>query len=363
MQIYNQYIFRTTFIATLFISVVLIAVTTLTQSLRFLELIVEAGASTWSFWALTFLNLPKFFEVILPISFATSVIFILNKMTLDSEMAVLKATGFSQWHLAKPILLLGVLFSIFLLSMTTWIGPLSINKMNILRQSLKSEFTGLLFKDGVFNEVGNGLTFYIRDLDTNGELHGLMIHDNRIKDEPAKTVYAKTGVLAETSTGHKIIVFNGARQDFNPETKSLQKLHFDRYSIDLPEEEQSSKKRWKKPKERPFKELITAKNNPDIHEKYKREFFVEAHLRVISPFLVLTYIFIAVTTLLYGSINRRGQSKKIIITIGGIILLQSLYITLSNMAIKSNIALISTYGLIMLPIGVCFYFLYSTRKG
>ena len=89
MQIYNRYIFRTTFIATVSITLILVAVTMLTQSLRFLELIVESGASTWSFWILTFLNLPRFFEIIVPIGLATSVIFILNRMTVDSELSVL----------------------------------------------------------------------------------------------------------------------------------------------------------------------------------------------------------------------------------------------------------------------------------
>lgn len=366
MQVYNRYIFRTTLIATVFISLILVAVTMLTQSLRFLELIVDSGASTWSFWLLTFLNLPKFFEIIIPIGLATSIIFILNKMILDSEISVLKATGFSHWSLARPMVVLGFLCSLFLLLMTTWLGPISIGKTNILKQVLKSELTGLIFKDGVFNDVGNGLTFYIRELDSSGELHGLIIHDSRVKGEPAVTIHAKRGVLVTSDTGDKIIVFDGARQDYNPKNKTLQRLSFDRYTIDLPKEKEASKERTRKPKERTLVELINPKSDPDLNkhltDEQRHTFFAEANLRILGPFLALTYVFIALTALLCGPINRRGQSHKIILAIGLIVLIQSLYIALSEIATKSDGALVATYLLVFLPMAICFYILTSKTR-
>ncbi len=361
MQVYNHYIFRRTLIATLFISFILISVTMLTQSLRFLELIVESGASTWSFWMLTFLNLPKFFEIIIPIGLATSVVFILNKMTIDSEISVLKATGFSNWHLARPLLILGIGFSLFLLLMTTWVGPLSMSKTNLLRQTLKSEFSGLLFKEGVFNDVSDGLTFYIRELGSDGELQGLIIHDSRIKSQPAITLHAKRGTLVETDTGNKIIIFDGARQDYDPKKNSLKQLSFDRYSIDLPNEEDKEETRKRKPKERTIFELLSPKDETLSKERI-REFRVEAHLQIIAPFLALTYVFIAVTSILSGTINRRGQSRKIITAIGSIIFIQSLYIALSDAAGKSDIALIGCYLIVIAPIIACTYILSSRTK-
>lgn len=362
MQIYNRYIFRTTFIATVSITMILVAVTMLTQSLRFLELIVESGASTWSFWILTFLNLPRFFEIIVPIGLATSVIFILNRMTVDSELSVLKATGFSHWALARPLLIIALGFSIFLLAITTWIGPLSTAKTNLLRHTLKSEFSGLLFKDGVFNEVDDGLTFYIRELDSSGELHGIIIHDERIKDEPAKTIYAKRGVLAQTETGNAILVFDGARQDFNAKKQQLQRLSFERYSIDLPEEEEETSQRSKKPKEYNLSELLNPDPALNFDEKQLREIRVEAHLRILAPFLALGYVFIATASLLCGTINRRGQGAKIITAIALIILLQSLYIALSDMAVTSTLALGLCYALVILPIAIGYFILRPSNK-
>jgi lipopolysaccharide export system permease protein len=85
-MIVNRYIFKNLFLATVFIAVTLAAVIFLTQSLRFLELVINSGASGGAFWMLTMLALPRFFEIILPIALMAGIIFTYNRMTADSEL-------------------------------------------------------------------------------------------------------------------------------------------------------------------------------------------------------------------------------------------------------------------------------------
>ena len=61
MNIFDRYIFKNLLIATVFVAVTLAVVIFLTQSLRFLELVIESGASSSAFWVLTMLALPRFF--------------------------------------------------------------------------------------------------------------------------------------------------------------------------------------------------------------------------------------------------------------------------------------------------------------
>lgn len=62
-MIFDRYIFRTLLIATVFIAVALAALILLTQSLRFLELVIHAGASGMAFVTLTLLALPRFLKL------------------------------------------------------------------------------------------------------------------------------------------------------------------------------------------------------------------------------------------------------------------------------------------------------------
>ena len=86
-MLFDRYLLRHLLLATIFVAVSLAAVIMLTQSLRFLELIINSGASGLSFFTLNFLALPRFFEVILPIALMIATVFTYNRMSADSELA------------------------------------------------------------------------------------------------------------------------------------------------------------------------------------------------------------------------------------------------------------------------------------
>ena len=64
-SVLDRYIATHVAIATLIVVMTLTGVVLMTQSLRFLELIIESGASGLAFITLSLLALPRFFEVIL----------------------------------------------------------------------------------------------------------------------------------------------------------------------------------------------------------------------------------------------------------------------------------------------------------
>ncbi|MGH1377874.1 MAG: LptF/LptG family permease [Alphaproteobacteria bacterium] len=349
MKIFNSYLLKNLFIATAFIAVILAFVIFLTQSLRFLEIIINAGAAGSAFIVLTSLALPRFFEVILPLSVMAATLFLYNKMTIDSEITAIRATGYSSFLLAKPAIILGISITVILWSITMWVAPLSLSKMHSMRYELKSEFSTLLFKEGVFNQIGSGLTVYIKERTNEGELAGLMIHDTRNKSEPPSTVLAKRGMIVIDNTGQQVIVFNGSRQSYNPETGILQKLDFDRYTIDLPGNG-PARKRWAEPDERTINKLL----NPDLSNKRDldnlREFSIEIHRRFTSPLLALSFPLVALSILLLGPIDRRGQGTRIGIAIIITMVIQGLFLTSYNLARNNDAGLILMYILTFTPI-------------
>lgn len=231
----GRYIFKNLLLATGFIAVTLAAVIFLTQSLRFLELVINSGASSSAFWMLTMMALPRFFEIILPIALMAGIIFVYNRMTADSEMVVMKSVGLSPWQQAKPALVLAALTTILLLLMTTYIAPKSLSNMQQLRQVIKAQYSVLLFREGVFNAVMPGLTVFVRARGDNGELLGLMIHDTRDPEQGPVTILAQRGNLVASQTGQQVLVYEGIRQSLNKKNGNLNRLNFDRYMIDMPE--------------------------------------------------------------------------------------------------------------------------------
>ena len=62
------------------------------------------------------------------------------------------------------------------------------------------------------------------------------------------TIIAKSGLIVATDEGQQVLVYDGSRQDFNEKTGALNRLDFERYSIDLPEAVAVGK-RWKEASE------------------------------------------------------------------------------------------------------------------
>ena len=365
MKIFNLYLLKNLGIATAFITLVLTFIIFLTQSLRFLEIVINAGSSGSTFWILTSLALPRFFEVILPIAIMAATLFQYNKMTTDSELIAMRATGHSSFSLSKPAIILGCIITVLLWVNTLWIAPASLAQMQKMKHAIKTDFSALLFKEGVFNQIGQGLTVYISQKRDNGELVGLMIHDTREKGKPPKTVLAKYGKIIISDKKQQVIVYDVLQQEYDSLNGILQKLTTDRYTIDLPESG-LTQQRWAEPDERTINQLLRPDYDDARDVRNLREFSVEVHRRFTSPLLALCFPLIALTILLLGPLDRRGQMHKIIVAVIVIMAVQGLFLAAYNLARNSNIGLLLMYILTLAPTGFCLFWLSgyseSTRR-
>ncbi len=355
----DRYLFKQLGWATFFVALTLAAIILLTQSLRFLELVIDAGASGTAFWILTMLALPRFFEVILPLALSIAVLFIYNRLTQESEMSVMRAAGLSPLQLSRPALALGAIVTAFLLFITLWLGPTSLSLMQNMRQVIKAQYSSVLFREGIFNTVSDDITVYVRERAENGDLTGLLIYDSRDKKAGPVTIMATRGVIVQTDEGQQVVVYDGLRQTFNQKNGVLNRLDFTQYSVDLPEPE-GVRIRWKEPEERTFFQLL----NPDLSVKRDAEniytFKVEAHRRIITPFMALSFCLISLCCILIGPVNRRGQSKRIITAAAAVVILQAAMLGASDLATKSPAGLWLMYLVTFLPI-ILGLFLMSPR--
>ncbi len=349
MTRFDYYLFKNLSIATVFITFVLTAVVFLTQSLKFLELVVESGASSLSFWMLTSLALPRFFEIIMPLAMFGSVLFVFNKMSMDSEMVAIRSIGYSPYQIGRSAVFLALLLTVLLYGISMYLSPMALNNMNKMRQIIQSQFSAVLFREGVFNQVGKGLTVYINDKTTDGEMAGVMIHDNRDKSKNASIILAKRGIMLNNDDKFQVVVYDGSRQEFNKDKSVMQRLNFDRYIIDLPESD-PVRQRWREPEERTLSELFRPDGDNDRDEEAIRAFQVEINKRLTSPLLVIGFTLIAVASLLLGPVDRKGQGKRIIMAVLMVLFLQGGYITSYNMAKNSNAGFVFMYVLAFLPI-------------
>lgn len=338
MPIVDRYILRQIFVATFFVTLILAALIFLTQSLRFLDLVVNAGASGLDIWVQTLLVLPGFFEIVLPIGMVAAVLFIYNRLMIDNELAVMKALGFSSLQLARPALTLSFLLGVALFFVMGWLAPNTKSEAYTLRQKIQDQMTTMIFQQGIFNEVGDGLMVYIRDRDSDGNLQGLIIHDTRDETKSPTTIIAAKGILVTNGTTQQVVVYNGSRQEADPTTGILRRLDFDRYTVDLPQPEKDTTERIREPDERTLGELLARPDRMTREDRsLRRQLRTEIQKRFLTPFLVPAFSCVGIAILMLGGFDRRGQSKRILAAITVITLLQILYLVSYHIAKQSSL--------------------------
>ena len=88
--------------AMLFVVVSLTCVIWLSQSLRFVDLIVNRGIPITTLITLTVMLMPTWLSIVLPIATFGSTLFVYNRLANDREMVVMAAAGISPLRLARP---------------------------------------------------------------------------------------------------------------------------------------------------------------------------------------------------------------------------------------------------------------------
>ena len=329
---YQRYILRHLALPVLFITVGLTAIIWLTQSLRFIDLIVNKGLSLSSFLHLSLLLLPSFLGVILPISLFCAILFVYNRLAIDSELVSLRASGASQWSLAKPAIILAGIVMIIVNAINMYFTPLSYRNFKDKQTVIRSDFSSVLLQEGVFTTLVNNVTVYVRARNTDGRLRGILVHDERIPDQPV-TMMAESGTLVRTESGPRFVLINGNRQEIDKGLGRLSLLYFDSYALDIQFITENPEDRWREPRERYLHELLNPGPGYD-DQRNRSKFLAEAHQRIISPLFAIALTAIAMASVLGGTLNRRGQWRQILIGILAGFALEAIGLLLANLVAK-----------------------------
>ena len=329
----TRYVLRQLAAGMLFVSVALTAILWLTQSLRFIELIVNKGLSVLTFLELTLLLMPGFLVVILPVSLFAVVLFTYNRLITDRELVVMRAAGLSHFAIARPALLLGLVMTLVGYLLSCWLIPLTMREFREMQWSIRNDIGTILLQEGTFNKFGDGLTIYVRSRTPDGELTGILVHDQRNPQRPV-TIMAERGALVMTPTGPRVLMVNGNRQEVPVGTGQFSLLQFDSYTVDFQMAKTITTDRFRDARERGLDELLMA-DADDLSPREYRRFRVELHNRLTSPLYALGFALTACAILLTWGFDRRGQLRSVLTAIAALVGIQAAALGASNLATGS----------------------------
>lgn len=316
----------------MFFLLALTGVIWLSQSLRFVDMIVNKGLSAGYFLYLSSLVLPSVLTIILPIAIFAAVLYTFQRLETDSEIIVMRSAGLSNWAIGRPAIYCGLIVTLLGYGFTLYLMPMGQRALKDVKMTLRSDLSYVLLQEGRFNTIGRRLTVYVRERRGGGELRGILVHDSRDRDKPV-TMLAERGALVRTEAGPRFVLVKGIRQQVDLAKGQLSLLQFDRYTLDLTQFMKKSSKRWLKPGERYLHELF----NPDSSRTDRANagaLWAEAHDRLTAPVYALAFVIIGLAVALSGKFSRHGRIWRLVVAIGAVLAVRAIGLGLVSITAK-----------------------------
>ncbi len=353
MNSLGYYVFRQITGPLLFFTFALTALVWLTQSLRLLDVVIQQGQSAGTFIELSVLVMPSLLGIILPVSFFCAAIYSLNRLHTDSELVVMWSAGMGRWGIAKPVIALGVLVSIIVLAVNLYFMPAGMRAMKDRVFEIRADLVAFLLREGQFTNPIKGLTVFVREMNTNGEIKNLLVYDDRNPDEPV-TYLAERGAVAQTDDGPRLLMVNGNVQRASQDSKDqIAFLRFDKYVLDLSQFTQDVGTHTRETSERYLPELFFPDPNHPWDMAYKDRLIAEGHNRLASPLYAIAFAMIALAALIGGDFSRRGYVNRISLAVLFAVAIRVGGIGVQSAAVKLPIVNFAQYAIPLLAIGVC----------
>lgn len=309
----DRYIFRTTFGAFLVVLFSLTSVIWITQALRDIDLMTSRGQTIIVFLGITGLIIPMLILVIAPIALMIAVVHVLGKLSNDSELIVMNSAGMSPWLLFRPFFVMAVLVSLIVAVIGAWLGPFGLKTLHAWATEVRADLVTNIVQPGRFNAFERGLTFHIRERQTNGLLLGIFVDDRRSPKEHA-TYLAEFGTILKDERGTFLLLENGSvqRLEISDKERDPAVVHFDRYAFDLSQAPSTNQSTRNSARDRYIWDLIWPEPNDPIYKAQPGHFRTEMHDRFFAPLYPLCFVILTYAYLGPPRTTRQGRALSLV---------------------------------------------------
>lgn len=360
MSSLQRYLFWQCVWPTLAIFFGLMAMAILSQGLSSLGLIVDQRATGLTYLFVTTLAMPQVFGLLAPLAMFFGILFAINRLQSESEIAAAFAAGMSRWKLVSPILRLATIVAVLHLVNNLWVQPYAFRNMRMIVNEVRTDMAAALVRQGMFTSPKPGLTFFVGENRTDGRLFDVFVNDQRSGNTPS-TYTAREGRLADVDGKPAMVMFEGSIQK-RDEKGAFSYLSFDQYVLDLSSFFEQDKDLIFEASDRFLPELL----KPDLNYYYdvmvKDELFAEAHARLSGPLISFGLAALAALALVGGDFSRRGYGQRIAVFVAIGVVMRIAVVALQSSAADDTGAVGVLYAAPLIFFAIVMVLLLGGRK-
>jgi len=265
-----KYFSREVLVTMLTVTVVVLVISIGSRFSGYLNEAASGALSKDILFLLITYRIPKFLELIIPISFFLSLMLVYGRMHVDSEMIVLESCGLSPLRIIRITLTLSLLVMVVTAVVTLWLRPVSEFRVETMFDSQRNltEFDTLA--PGRFQTLRSGKRVtYTEDFTDKGQLSNVFMNEykesNFYGPKDVITLVSETGETQVDENGNRFLVLNnGYRFSGQPGQNNYQVVEFKEYGQLIDKE--VAEKRLLKRTARKTIDLLKSSDIKDIAE-------------------------------------------------------------------------------------------------
>tara|TARA_B100000941_G_scaffold190654_1_gene137419 strand:+ start:3895 stop:5019 length:1125 start_codon:yes stop_codon:yes gene_type:complete len=342
MRLINTYV-TVNFIKTFFI--VLFVISTLawlTQIIDDLTLILDRDRSIADFFGLTILLYPYIVSIIAPSSVLIASIIVIDRMTRDSEMVILNASGISLIQKISPFLVATIFITLLIYILSIHISPMAMKDFRVKINEIKSDIISSSFKKNEFRSPNGDYTIYVSEISDNNDFLGIIIKDMQSSDiiitytsKVARIIDVNDQIILEMENG-KIY-----SENLNLSDKETSAIVFEEYKINLSNIFKAVDRSYFKASEKSLRELFFISKISSGEDTAKSiEYLNEAHMRISNPLYAIAFLFISLF-FLKKDLNFRSIKSSDIVVVAAC----SFFVKLCGIVLSNKIMVYELYFL------------------
>ncbi|MBU1912230.1 MAG: LptF/LptG family permease, partial [Candidatus Omnitrophica bacterium] len=297
MKILRKYIIKEIIVMFLFSLVIFTFTLVVGNIIRLAELVINKGVDIRLVGKLFFYLIPFLLSYTIPMSILTSVLLVFGRLSGDNEIVAIRASGINIYRLSFPILVMGLLFSLFSVVLNNEIIPKMHFASRKIIKNIGVKTPAAYLEPGTFIKSFKGYIIFIHEIDKN-KLKGVRIYQPQ-DERSTRTIIAERGefITLENQNAVKLKLTNGTSDEPNPKNPiNFYKLNFKTYFLTLNVDESIAPSDYteKKPKEMNFQEI---KNEVKRLGKYHVDtpsLIAEFHRKISISFASMVFILIGI---------------------------------------------------------------------
>ncbi len=325
-----QYIFFEMLPALVLGVLVFIFILLMAQALRYTEFVLIHGVGVGVVGQIMMYLSISFLPALLPMSLLFAVLMTYGRLSNDSEIVALKASGLSMITIGLPALLLSLVVTIVSAQTSFHLAPWGNRQFELLVTKVGQTKASVTIREGTFSEGFFDKVVYANEVDPEtSELRHVFIYDETQGELPL-TIIAKRGRIIQDPDQTNAVLIRLSDGDIHRKGETHTKIKFDTYDIKMIDPIKIEG-REKSATSMTLEEISEMLQRSTVEGDQKRTLQAEYHKRWALSIVCIIFALLGVG--LGTNTNRRNQKAGgMVLCLGVVVLYWILYVTCEGMA-------------------------------